>query len=141
MQLSWRRVAPNETDQELLWLSVSLGGLATAAAWMALHLPWPHCVFLAITGHPCVGCGGTRAAVQFFHGNLSAAWQWNPLAFVFLCGVAVFDIYAAIVLLLRAKRLRISRFTATEKNFVRTLVICLLALNWIYLLSRPLEIF
>src|ERR1700694_1933942 len=101
MQLSWRRVAPNETDQELLWLSVSLGGLAAAAGWTALHLPWPHCVFLAITGHPCVGCGGTRAAVQFFHGNFLAAWQWNPLAYIFLCGVAVFDIYAAIVLLLR----------------------------------------
>jgi hypothetical protein len=141
MQLSWRRVAPNETDQELLWLSVSLGGLAAAAAWMALRLPWPHCVFLAITGHPCVGCGGTRAAVQFFHGNFLAAWQWNPLAFIFLCGVAAFDIYATIVLLLRAPRLRITRFTSTERNVVRTLVICLLALNWIYLLSRPPEIF
>jgi Protein of unknown function (DUF2752) len=137
MQISWRRLAPDESDPELLWLSVSLGGLAAAAIWMALHLPWPHCFFLAITGHPCVGCGGTRAAVQFFHANFAASWHWNPLAFVFLCFITVFDIYAAIVLVLRAPRLRIGRFTATEGNWIRAVVICLLALNWMYLLSRP----
>ena len=141
MQLTWRRIAPDETDYELLWLSVSLGGLAAAAAWMALHLPWPHCFFLAITGHPCVGCGGTRAAVAFFHGNFLASWRWNPLAFLFLCGVASFDVYAAIVLALRTPRLRIIRFSSAQKILGRGLVMCSLALNWIYLLSRPAAIF
>lgn len=140
MQVSWRRLGPGETDLELLWLSVSLGGLTLAASWMALHLPWPHCFFLAVTGHPCVGCGGTRAAIAFFHGNFLTSWQWNPLAFVFLCGVALFDFYAAIVLVLRAPRLRML-VSRPAKTFSRGLIIALLALNWIYLLSRPPGIF
>ncbi|MEY2480667.1 MAG: hypothetical protein QOI04_1594 [Verrucomicrobiota bacterium] len=140
MQVSWRRLGPGETDLELLWLSVSLGGLVVAAAWMTLHLPWPHCFFLAVTGHPCVGCGGTRAAIAFFHGDFIASSKWNPLAFVFLCGVALFDVYAAVVLVARVPRLRV-KVSGTEKIFARSFVIALLAANWIYLLSRPPQIF
>jgi Protein of unknown function (DUF2752) len=138
MQICWRRVAFRETDHELLWLSVSLTSLAAAAAWFALRLPWPQCVFHALTGHPCVTCGATRSALQFFHGHFFDALQWNPLVFVVLCGVSIFDAYAAIVLLMHAPRLRIAHITAVEKNFVRILLVALLALNWIYLLiSNP----
>jgi hypothetical protein len=38
--------------------------------------------------------GATRAAIEFFQGHLAAAWKWNPLVLVFLCGVTVFDVYA-----------------------------------------------
>jgi hypothetical protein len=134
MQLSRRPLAPGELDHELLWLSLSLGGLAATAAWFALHLPWPQCIFLALTGHPCVTCGATRSAIAFFHGDLLSAWKWNPLFFVFLCSVTLFDIYAAIVLVLRMPRFRISNLTPVEKNLVRGLVVTLLAANWSYLL-------
>ena len=40
-------------------------------------------------------------------GNFLRALSWNPLAFLALCGVALFDLYAVIVLLGRAPRLRI----------------------------------
>ncbi len=135
MQICWRRVGPRETDHELLWLSVSLAGLAAAAAWLAVGLPWPHCAFLAITGHPCLTCGATRAAIQFFHGNFLAALRWNPLAFASLCFVALFDGYAAVVLVTGAPRLRLCDLTAAQKKLVRILVIAMLALNWIYLLA------
>lgn len=134
MQICWRRVAFRETDHELLWLSVSLASLATAAAWLALRLPWPQCVFHALTGHPCVTCGATRSALQFFHGHFFNALQWNPLAFVGLFAVSIFDLYALIVLATRAPRLRIAYITSVEKNFVRILLVALLGLNWIYLL-------
>jgi hypothetical protein len=134
MQICWRRVAFRETDHELLWLSVSLASLAAAAAWFALRLPWPQCVFYALTGHPCVTCGATRSALQFFHGHFFNALQWNPLAFVGLCAVSIFDLYALIVLAARAPRLRIAYITSVEKNFARILLVTLLGLNWIYLL-------
>jgi hypothetical protein len=134
MQICWRRVAFGETDHELLWLSISLTSLATAAAWFALRLPWPQCVFHALTGHPCVTCGATRSALQFFHGHFFNALQWNPLAFVCLCAVSIFDLYALTVLAARAPRLRIAYITSVEKNFARILLVTLLALNWIYLL-------
>jgi Protein of unknown function (DUF2752) len=134
MQICWRRVAFRETDHELLWLSVSLTSLAAAAGWFALRLPWPQCVFHALTGHPCVTCGATRSALQFFHGHFFNALQWNPLAFFGLCAVSIFDLYALIVLATRAPRLRIAYMTSVEKNFVRILLVTLLALNWIYLL-------
>jgi hypothetical protein len=136
MQVSCRRVGPNEADHELLWLSVSLGSLGVAAGWFALGLPWPRCAFHEITGLPCVTCGMTRSAIQFFHGHFLAAWKWNPLVFAFLCGVTAFDLYAFVALAMRAPRLRIAQFNQYEKIFIRASVVALLALNWIYLLLR-----
>jgi hypothetical protein len=136
MQLTRRRLAPNELDHELIWLTVSLGSLALAAGWFALRLPWPHCVFLEVTGYPCVSCGATRSAIAFFHGDFWGAWKWNPLAFLFLSGLSIFDAYAFAVLVIRAPRLRIGQLTPRQKIFVRLVAIMFLLSNWIYLLSR-----
>ena len=134
MVLAVRRLRPGELDHELIWLSVSVLSAFLAAVWLALGMPWPRCLFLAITGHPCATCGATRCAIQFFHGHLLAALRWNPLIFAVFCGVFVFDIYAAVVLATRAPRLRLAPLTAGEKNTVRWMVVSALALNWIYVL-------
>ncbi len=115
--------------------------LALAAGWFALGLPWPHCIFLTITGHPCLTCGATRSAIAFFHLDFWNAWRWNPLVFGVLCGLSIFNVYAFAVLVTRARRLRIVQFTSTEKNFIRLGVIVVLLSNWIYLLSRPRGLF
>src|SRR6478752_5128794 len=137
MQLTRRPLAPNEVDHELIWLTVSLGSLAFAVAWFALRLAWPHCVFLATTGHPCLTCGATRSAIAFFHADFWTAWKWNPLVFLLLCGLSIFDAYAFAVLILRAKRVRIIQITPAEKMMARIVAIIVLLSNWIYLLSRP----
>src|SRR3954454_21182171 len=98
MQVHWRRLAPAEIDHELLWLSVSLTGLAVGAVWLMIGLPWPHCAFLRLTGYPCATCGATRSALQFFRGHWGDALRWNPLAFFSYIGLTIFDIYAFIVL-------------------------------------------
>ena len=134
MQLSRRSIAPGELDHELVWLSVSLGAVAAAALWFALRLPWPICVFHALTGHPCATCGATRSAIAFFHADFLKAWKWNPLALVFFCGVAAFDVYAFAVLMTRSARLRITHLARSEKNFIRVASIAALTVNWIYLL-------
>src|SRR5438132_5630865 len=141
MRIQSRRLGPGELDHELIWLSVSLGSLALAASWFALRLPWPHCIFLAVTGHPCLTCGATRSAIAFFHFDFWSAWKWNPLTFLFLSGLSIFDAYAFTVLVLRAPRLRIVQFSAAEKNFLRVIAVTLLLSNWLYLLARPHGLF
>jgi uncharacterized protein DUF2752 len=136
MQICWRKVGANEIDHELLWLSVSLGALAVATTWFMLHLPWPRCLFHDLTGLPCATCGATRCTVAFLHGDFLAAWLWNPVAFLGLGALALFDLYALAVLLLRRPRLRVIFSTDRAKQLARFMVISLLALNWIYLLSH-----
>ena len=133
MQFSVRRLAPGELNHELIWLSVSVLSLSFAAAWLTIGLPWPRCVFHDLTNLPCVTCGMTRCAIQFFHGHFLAALKWNPLVFGLLCGVAAYDIYAFASLATRAPRLRIG-FGEMQKKYLRIIVISALALNWIYLL-------
>ena len=134
MQLCRRQLDPGETDHELIWLSVSVASIGLAAAWFVLGLPWPRCLFHDLTGRPCVTCGMTRSAIQFFQGHFLAAFQWNPFVFSALCGLSVFNAYAFIVLVMRAPRLRIGPFSRCEKISIRVSVVALLALNWIYLL-------
>jgi hypothetical protein len=141
MRLVCRPLAPGETDHELVWLSVTLVGLGLAAGWFAAKLPWPHCAFLAITGHPCATCGATRSAIAFFHADFWSAWKWNPLVFLFLSGLSIFDAYAFAVLVTRAPRLRIVQFTSAQKIVLRLIAVILLLSNWIYLLSRPHGLF
>jgi hypothetical protein len=136
MRLVWRRRLAQEGDPELIWLVVSVAAIAGAVAWLALALPWPKCPFLAVTGFPCLTCGATRSAITLLHGNIVAAAGWNPLAFAVLCGLVVFDLYAAIVVIGRTPRLRIIDWSVTDKNVVRIAVIFLLALNWLYLLTH-----
>src|SRR4029077_13816217 len=134
MEILRRPLAPGETNHELLWLTVSSGGLVLAATWLALKLPCPIGLFHALTGPPCLTCGATRSAAAFFHAHFLVAFQWNPLAFLFYCALSIFNLYALAVIGTRAPRVRIAELTASERKFIRGAIIALFALNWIYLL-------
>jgi Protein of unknown function (DUF2752) len=138
MQHYHRQLAPQEIDHELVWLLVSVGTFLGLAGWFAARLPTPRCAFHSLTGLPCVTCGATRSAIQFFHGHFAASFLFNPLAFLAFCGWLAFDLYALVVLTARAPRLRFGNFSRAEKLLARGAVIILLAGNWIYLLTvRP----
>ena len=138
MQLHWQKAGRREIDHELVWLSVSLGGGSALATWLALQLPTPPCPFHALTGFPCVTCGATRAALNFFRGHFGTSALFNPLAFAVFCGLLIFDLYALVVLVTRAPRLRLAPFSRAEKNLARAAALLLLAGNWLYLLLyRP----
>ena len=132
MRVQLRRLRPGELDHELIWLLVSVTSAVLGAAWMAMHLPWPRCNFRALFGIPCLTCGSTRAAVALLHGDVSAAWAWNPLATAAMLAIAVFDVYAAGVLLSRGPRVRIN--FGGSKWPLLTLLFVAGGLNWIYLL-------
>ena len=85
-------VAAARSRSELLRGPVIVGatGLSSAAI---LYLRDPHdqgayglCPFLALTGHPCPGCGGLRAVNDLTHGDVIGAISSNLLA-VALVGI------------------------------------------------------
>ena len=134
MRLYWRRLRPGELDHELVWLLVTVTAAALGAAWFALGLPWPRCNFRALFGIPCVTCGSTRSAVALLHGDVAGAWSWNPLATLAMSAIALFDVYALVVLLRRGARLRISFAKAKWPLLIAVGAAGLL--NWAYLLLR-----
>jgi Protein of unknown function (DUF2752) len=73
----------------------------------------------------------TRCGIEFFQGDFLSAIKWNPLIFAVLCGVVVFDLYAFVVLVTRAARVRIA-FGDAQTRFLRGAVVAALALNWFY---------
>ena len=46
--------------------------------------PFPPCMFHALTGYWCIGCGMTRALHALAHGDVLRAFSMNPLAMVVL---------------------------------------------------------
>ena len=135
MRVTSRPLAPGETDYELVALVASVGGFGVAICWFALHLPWPICLFHALTGFPCLTCGATRAAVACFHLQFFAALKWNPLAVIIYGAIVLFDAYAVAVLVIRSRRLR-AYVSPGEKKALRLAVIALFLINWIYLLAH-----
>ncbi len=134
MRIVRRRLSPGEFDPELVWLAISVAAFAVGAIWLRLGLPTMQCPFLAMTGYPCLTCGATRCSIAFAHGDFAAALGWNPLVAIGLCGLALFNVYALIMLLARWPRLRIVAWTQREKTFARIIAVTVLLLNWAYLL-------
>jgi hypothetical protein len=45
---------------------------------------YPRCLFHALTGLECPGCGGLRAAHHLLHGEFTVALHYNPLLILLL---------------------------------------------------------
>jgi hypothetical protein len=48
---------------------------------------YPKCIFHALTGLHCPGCGSTRAAHALLNGNVLAAIAWNPFLILIVPGI------------------------------------------------------
>lgn len=77
--------APGRPRPGRWWLGAMTGGAfallgAVLFVWdPAQHDFYPRCVFRALTGWECPGCGGLRAVHALLHGDLATAWRWHPL--------------------------------------------------------------
>jgi len=65
----------------ILLAVVAAGGAASVLFFFApeQHGFYPRCLFHALTGLQCPGCGGLRAAHRLLHGDLAGAFHFNPL--------------------------------------------------------------
>jgi Protein of unknown function (DUF2752) len=69
-------------------LGAALAG--AAGAWLLYRFDptkatfYPRCVFHALTGLDCPGCGSTRALYQLLHGHVAAAFRYNAAMMLYL---------------------------------------------------------
>jgi hypothetical protein len=68
----------------LIWLSIAIG-----ATYLFIFEPgktgfFPACPFRMLTGFTCPGCGSTRGLHRLLHGDVLAAFEFNPLMVLML---------------------------------------------------------
>ena len=130
--LPWEfRTAP---ERLLLLLAGSAAVLAAVFVFVLQngHLPWV-CAWRGMTGIPCVGCGGTRAAVLLLQGNWWRALVLNPGVVFGAMVLTAAALYAAAVVFFRLEPWR------PRLHGWRWWLAAGVAANWLYLLvvSRP----
>jgi uncharacterized protein DUF2752 len=72
-------IANRRLTAVLIWST-----LAVASVYLYVFEPgksgfFPVCPFRALTGFTCPGCGSTRGLHRLLHGDVVAAFQFNPL--------------------------------------------------------------
>jgi hypothetical protein len=70
----------------LRWIAaaVAASALAVSFVWTPSAMPKLElCLMRRFTGVPCPGCGLSRAFCAISHGELGAAWTFNPFGFAF----------------------------------------------------------
>ena len=132
--MEWRQLRPGELDHERLWLAVSVA--LFFIGWVLIHsgIPLPKCVWHELTGLPCPSCGGTRCARAIASGSFGTAFLMNPFIFTALLLTAVYDVYAAIILVFRLPRLRFAQVPPWLAFWTRVGAATLFALNWTWLM-------
>src|SRR4051794_26787095 len=135
MKAEWRPLGRGELDHERLWLMVSAaGGVCAGAAWQLGVRP-PPCLFHLVTGIPCPGCGSTRAILQLVQGHVAAALFFNPLATLAAFLLAVYCVYAALVLVFGWPRLRLS-VPGLWGRLLRAAILAAIAANWWWVIAH-----
>ena len=120
------QATPGKVDHRVLW-----GKLALFSAVLGLSLFWrpadePRfnlCLFRAVTGLPCPGCGMTRAFCALSHGELLRAVHFNLLSPAVYLGFWLAWAHA-LASLLRLDKIRaaLERFAPTG-SFAKSLLV------------------
>ena len=130
--LSWVRRPDSEARIRDAFL-----GLGTTA-WLAytlvyprlaaVHTTIPACPFLALTGHPCPFCGGTRSFSAMWRGDVWHAFRLyplGPLLFALALPVAAYGLWA----ILTGRSLTLT-LTRNLQRSITVLGIAALATSW-----------
>lgn len=130
LRLIRRPAYPGELNHELVWPAAFLGGAVFAWGWFLSGLQLPQCIFMRLTGLPCLGCGGTRCARNLVDLDLGQAFLFHP-GFFLLVTLAVFwTIYSA-AFWLRRDTLRLRIFVEPAySHSVRIAFVVVLVAHW-----------
>ncbi len=125
-----RPAYPGELNHELVWPAAFVGGAVFAWGWFLSGLQLPQCVFMRVTGLPCLGCGGTRCARHLVHLDFGQAFLFHPGFFLVVMVAALWTIHSALFWLSRDKlRLRLALDDAQARRW-RMVFIALLVIHW-----------
>lgn len=131
-----------EVHHELIWASIGTLTLLATLLLSKFLSEFPHyhypCMFLKLTGKPCLSCGMTRSFLCAARGEFLAAWQWNPLGLLIMVGTVLYTPYAWAVVLFDLPPVRFRLTRRTERIIVRVLVVAGLVANWIYVWNSPM---
>ncbi len=130
LRLIRRPAYPGELNHELVWPAAFIAGAVFAWGWFLAGLQLPQCVFIRLTGLPCLGCGGTRCARNLVHLDFGQAFLFHPGFFLVVLAATLWAIYSA-VFWLRRDTLRLRFFVEPAKaRRARVTFFLLLAVHW-----------
>jgi hypothetical protein len=101
---------------------------------VAKLLPGWGCGLRRLTGYPCLSCGMTRSFEWFARGRFADSFLINPLGF-FLAALVPVGVLYLLLRPLRPPRLALE-LTTSQDLWLRVALLCVLAANWAYLLTR-----
>lgn len=72
-------IANRRLTAVLIWSTLAAGSMYLYMFEPGKSGFFPICPFRALTGFTCPGCGSTRGLHRLLHGDVVAAFQFNPL--------------------------------------------------------------
>jgi hypothetical protein len=82
--MTLNEIASKRLTVVLIWLILAVGSTYRFIFEPGKSGGFLVCPFYALTGFACPGCGTTRGLHQLLHGNVVAAFRFNPLMMVML---------------------------------------------------------
>ena len=139
LRLIRRPAYPGELNHEFVWPATFLGGAVFAWGWFLSGFQLPQCIFMRLTGLPCLGCGGTRCARNLVHLDFGQAFLFHPGFFLIVILAALWTVYSA-VFWIRRDTLRLRVFVEPAYSVrLRVIFVALLLVHWTwqcYFLTR-----
>ena len=130
LRLIRRPAYPGELNHELVWPATFVAGAVFAWGWFLSGLQLPQCVFIRLTGLPCLGCGGTRCARNLVHLDFGQAFLFHPGFFLVVLAATLWTVYSA-VFWLRRESLWLCFFVEPgQARRARVTFFLLLAVHW-----------
>lgn len=81
--------------------------LLAESRFLYYHSPketrWLICIFYALTGYYCPGCGAGRACYSILHGQIYQAFRYNPLLVILLPWIGTYLAICAVQWLLTGR--------------------------------------
>jgi hypothetical protein len=142
-------VRPARRDATIHWIFLAMATVVLALALLLeapggeavivplLGQPLPGmCTFRRFTGVDCPGCGLTRCFISMAHGDLAAAWRFNP-AGILLFAAAVFQVPFR---LFQIRRMRngLAEWRSRALDACLWLILFSLAAQWVGRMVFPL---
>lgn len=132
LRLIRRPAYPGELNHELVWPAAFVAAALFAWGWFLSGLQLPQCIFMRLTGLPCLGCGGTRCARNLVHLDFGQALLFHPGFFLVVTMATLWTVYSAVFWLRRdTLRLRFFIEPARVRPF-RVTILLLLAAHWVW---------
>ena len=130
LRLIRRPAYPGELNHEVVWPAAFLGVAVFAWGWFLSGLQLPQCIFMRLTGLPCLGCGGTRCARNLVRFDFWQAFLYHPGFFLVVTLAGLWTIYAAIFWLRRDPlRLRLYVEPSASRR-LRIAFVAVLVIHW-----------